>query len=89
MYNPYRGVDGLNSGEITHFHLPPLSQLVSLVAGLVSTTRAGPSLTLALFFLVYALAVVLVALRVLPRDERRPPVLACLGSSFYCLTRHC
>ena len=30
--NPYKGVDGLGAGVLTHFHLPPLTTLVSLAS---------------------------------------------------------
>lgn len=29
--NPYKGIDGLNAGGLTHFHMPPLTTAVSLI----------------------------------------------------------
>jgi|SRR5215467_7771039 len=53
----YGGAQSLGAGELTHFHHPPLSALIFMVAGMLIVRIGSPQVMLCLFFLIYVLEV--------------------------------
>jgi hypothetical protein len=57
LNNPYRGIEGLAQGSLTHFHLPPLSVLIFCLAGKLIAVTMRPTLVLVFFGTLYLLLV--------------------------------
>ena len=82
----YGGTENLASGELTHFHHPPLSTLIFLLCGIFIVRTGNPSLTLLLFFCVYLLEVWSIILIGIPRPKRTPGLI--LAIWFLCLASY-
>jgi hypothetical protein len=57
FHNPYAGREGLASGELTHFHEPPLYALQHLLCSLIIVKTGSPQSVLWLFFAIYLFGV--------------------------------
>ncbi|GEM_PF-6509586 len=66
----YGGIENLATGELTHFHHPPLSTLIFLLTGIFIVQTGSPLLTLLLFFCIYLLEVWSVIWIGIPRAKR-------------------
>jgi hypothetical protein len=85
-YPDYGGIESLATGQLTHFHHPPLSTVIFLLCGMFLVRTGSPSLTLILFFSIY-LAEVWSIIRIgVPREKRTLRLLA--GICFFCLASY-
>lgn len=59
--NPYGGVDALQKGALTHFHLPPFSSIIFILCAFVIKWLQYPVSAVVLYYMIY-LAIVLYAI---------------------------
>jgi hypothetical protein len=82
----YGGIESLATGQLTHFHHPPLSTLIFLLCGMFLVRTGSPSLMLILFFCIY-LAELGSMIRIgVPREKRTARLLT--GICFFCLVSY-
>lgn len=76
LRNPYGDISSLAAGKLTHFHHPPLSQLIFTLAAVFIAATGSPTLLLWICFGIYALCVTILAGHLHPSDSRsNTPVL--------------
>lgn len=82
----YGGTASLATGELTHFHHPPLSTLIFLLGGLFLVMTGSPTLILLLFFFIYLLEVWSIVWIGIPRFKRTSALT--LAVWFLCLASY-
>ena len=75
LHNPYVGREGLASGGLasgqeTHFHYPPLWELLALMCSLIIVHTGSPQIALLLFFTAYLSGVYRLIYHSVRREER-------------------
>ncbi len=68
--NPYAGREGFASGMETHFHYPPLWELLALMCSLIIVRAGSPQFALLLFFTAYLSGVYLLAYHSVRKEEK-------------------
>lgn len=71
--NPYGSLDKLQSGELTHFHLPPLATIISLINARI-IKHNDPNLLLALFYIITFSSISILAF-FFGKDKKERPLL--------------
>lgn len=68
LRNPYGDISNLAAGKLTHFHHPPLSQLLFTLAGIYIAVTGSPTSLLWICFGLYAWFVIALAQRLHPTN---------------------
>jgi hypothetical protein len=82
----YGGIESFATGQLTHFHHPPLSTLIFLLCGMFLVRTGSPVVTLVLLFCIYLVEVWSTIRIGVPREKRKVSLLAVFW--FFCLASY-
>jgi hypothetical protein len=87
LRNPYGDISNLAAGKLTHFHHPPLSQLLFTLASALIVLTGSPTALLWICFAIFAVFVIKLAWRIGKADGNKD-VASRIALAFLCLASY-